>query len=135
MALLEKQLYVKNSTIPGAGKGLFTKKEITKGTRVLEYKGKITGWNNADHDDGNNMYLFYVRKDHVIDARKHKNSLARYTNDANGFTKMKGIRNNCVFVIDGLQVFVETTRDIPAGGEILVDYGKDYWVTLRNILK
>ena len=31
MALLEKQLYVKKSTIPNAGKGLFTKKFIPKG--------------------------------------------------------------------------------------------------------
>ena len=40
MALLEKHLFVKESTIPGAGKGLFTKVDIAKGSRVVEYKGR-----------------------------------------------------------------------------------------------
>ena len=44
MALLENQLVVKNSTLPGSGKGLFTKKMIPKGTRIVEYKGRITNW-------------------------------------------------------------------------------------------
>jgi uncharacterized protein len=38
MALLEKQLFIKISIIPGAGKGLFTRKPIAKGTRIVEYK-------------------------------------------------------------------------------------------------
>jgi len=38
MALLEKQLVVKRSAIPNSGKGLFTKKFIPKGTRIVEYK-------------------------------------------------------------------------------------------------
>ena len=33
MALLEKHLFVQESTIPGAGKGLFTKVEIPKETQ------------------------------------------------------------------------------------------------------
>ena len=36
MALLRKQLYIKKSGIPNAGKGLFTKKPIAKGTRIIE---------------------------------------------------------------------------------------------------
>lgn len=41
MALLEKHLYVKRSLLPGAGRGLFTKVPIKKGTRIVEYKGEI----------------------------------------------------------------------------------------------
>jgi hypothetical protein len=45
MALLEKHLFVDESTIPGAGKGLFnTNIEIEKGARIIEYKGRRTTW-------------------------------------------------------------------------------------------
>ena len=44
MPLLEKHLVIKRSKIPGAGKGLFTKKFIEKGTRIVQYKGKLTVW-------------------------------------------------------------------------------------------
>ena len=51
MAFLEKQLYVKKSTLPNAGKGLFTKKLIPKGTRIVEYKGKTRTWKEVQKDD------------------------------------------------------------------------------------
>jgi hypothetical protein len=40
MAFLEKQLYLKKSHLPGAGKGLFTRKAIAKGSRICEYTGQ-----------------------------------------------------------------------------------------------
>lgn len=132
MPLLESQLVVKRSTIPEAGKGLFTKKLIPKGTRIVEYTGKITKWKDVNHDDGKNMYIYYLKRYHVIDARGHKEVLARYANDARGLTRIKGFRNNCEYVNDGLRVFVHATRDIPAGGEIFVDYGKEYWQVIRH---
>jgi hypothetical protein len=135
MALLEKQLVVKESTIPGAGKGLFTLAAIPKDTRIVEYKGRITTWKAADHDGGMNFYLFCVKRYHTIDARPYKKAFGRYANDVNGPGKLKGAKNNCVFIIDGLKVFIESTRDIAAGDEIFVDYGKDYWKVLRKIFK
>ncbi len=132
MSLLESQLVVKRSTIPGAGKGLFTKKMIPKGTRIVEYTGKITTWKNVNHDDGRNMYIYYLKRYHVIDALHHEKVLARYANDANGLVKIKGIRNNSDYVTDGLRVFIHAAKDIPAGGEILVDYGKEYWQVVRH---
>ncbi|MDB5252342.1 MAG: hypothetical protein JWP27_1511 [Flaviaesturariibacter sp.] len=135
MALLEKQLVVKKSTLPGAGNGLFTKKFIPKDTRIVEYKGRITTWKEADHDGGMNFYLFCVKRNHTIDARPYKKALGRFANDVNGPGKIAGVRNNSVFVIDGLQVFIESTRDIPAGAEVFVDYGKDYWKVLKKIFR
>ncbi len=133
MALLEKQIQVKESSIPNSGKGLFTKLDIPKGTRIIEYKGRITSWKEADIDEGRNAYLFRVKSYHTIDARPTLKNLARYANDAKGFQKIKGLRNNCVYVIDGLQVFIESVKDIAAGEEIFVDYGKEYWdVMLKN---
>lgn len=131
MALLEKQLVVKPSTISGAGNGLFTRKFIPKGTRIVEYKGRITTWKDADHKDGKNGYIYYVKRNHVIDALPYKSALARYANDARGMKRIKGINNNAEYVEDGLQAFIEAKKDIPANKEILVGYGKEYWDVIR----
>jgi uncharacterized protein len=135
MALLEKQLYVKTSTIPGSGKGLFTRKFIPKGTRVVEYKGRISTWKDVKDEDGKNGYIFYVNRNHVINALPTLQHLARYANDARGLKKIKGILNNCDYVTDGLKAYIETKRDIPARSEIFVDYGKDYWKVIRENMK
>ncbi|MBS1597358.1 MAG: SET domain-containing protein [Bacteroidetes bacterium] len=135
MALLEKNLIIKRSRIGGAGKGLFTKKFIPKGTRIVEYKGAANTWKNVDDKNGRNGYIFYINRNLVIDALRYKKALGRYANDARGLTKNKSLVNNCVYVVEHGKVFIESTRDIPAGAEILVDYGKDYWKAMRYNLK
>ena len=133
MALLAKQLIVKKSTLPNAGKGLFTKKFIPKGTRIIEYKGKIRTWKEAAHED--NGYIYYVNRNHVIDAKPYPKALARYANDARGLVRIKGILNNSDYIQDGKRVYITSKKDIPAGGEILVGYGKEYWDVIRHNLK
>jgi hypothetical protein len=135
MALFEKHLYVKKSTIPNAGKGLFTKVAIPKGSRIVEYKGRITKWKEVKDDDGKNGYIFYVNRNHVIDALPTKQHLARYANDAKGLTRIKGLRNNCDYITDGLKAYIESHKNIPAYSEIFVDYGPDYWKTIRENIK
>ena len=135
MTLLEDQLVVKESTLPGSGKGLFTKIFIPKGTRIIEYRGKITTWKDVDHQDGSNGYIFFVRRNHVIDGKPFKKEKARFINDARGITRVKGITNNSQYIKDGLRIFVEATKNIPAGNEIFVDYGKEYWDTVKKNAK
>jgi SET domain-containing protein len=130
MALLEKYLFVKKSTIPNAGKGLFTKIFIPKGTRIVEYKGRRTVWKEVK-DNHENGYLYTINNNNVIDAGKTLSALARYANDAKGITRVKGINNNCIYVNDNLRAYIESTRDIEPGGEILVDYTKEYWDVMR----
>lgn len=132
MALLEKQLEVKKSTIPGAGQGLFTKILIEKGTRIVEYKGRLTKWKEVENDYKNG-YIYSINARDVIDAKTYKKALGRYANDACGIVKKKGIPNNSRYVSDGLKIYIEAIKDIPAGSEILVAYGKEYWdVTRKN---
>lgn len=135
MAFLEKQLYIKESTIPNAGSGLFTSVAIPKGTRIAEYKGKITNWEDANHQDGLNPYIYFVNENHVIDSLNHKKTPARYANDAKGMKKIKGINNNAEYAEEGVRVFIDATKDIPADSEILVGYGKEYWDVLKENLK
>ena len=134
MAFLEKQLEIKDSNIPGSGKGLFTKEFIPKGTRITEYTGRIRTWKEVENDD-TNYYIFYVTRNRIIDAQRRKKSLARYINDAKGLQKIKGLHNNVEFVRDRGKVFVEATRNIPAGAELFVSYGKEYWQVIRKNIK
>jgi uncharacterized protein len=135
VALLEKQLYVKKSGIPNSGMGLFTKKAIPKGTKIVEYKGRKSAWKDVKDEDGKNGYIFYINRNHVIDALPHKSALARYANDARGLVKIPGIKNNADYVIDGLKAYIESKKPIEAGQEIFVDYGKDYWKVIRENIK
>ena len=134
MALLEKQLEIRESNIPGAGKGLFTNEFIPKGTRIIEYKGRIRTWKDAQNDS-ENYYILYVTRNHIIDANKRKKSLGRYINDAKGLRKIKGLNNNTEFKREGLRIFVEAIKDIPEGSELFVGYGKDYWDVVRANMK
>lgn len=124
-------LFISKSGIPGAGKGLFTSVPIAKGSLIIEYTGKITTWDKVKHD-AHNKYIYFVNEEHVIDAKRMTKAIARYANDAQGFTKVKGLQNNSVFVNINGKVFIKATSNIPTGSEILVDYGKDYWDTVRK---
>lgn len=131
MIIPENKLTVKRSILPGAGKGLFTKVFIAKGTKVAEYKGTITTWKEVDHKEGANGYIYYVKRNYVIDARPHPDAIARYANDAKGLHRLKGVTNNAEYVEEGLKVFIVAKKDIDPGSEILVDYGKEYWKVIR----
>jgi SET domain-containing protein len=127
MPFLSNQLFIRRSSLPSGGRGLFTSKMIRKGDRIIEYKGKITTWKEADHRKGNNGYIYFLSRNHVLDAFTYKKALGRYANDARGMGRKKGLRNNAAYESVGLKVFIDATKDIPAGSEILVGYGKEYW--------
>ena len=72
-----ENLVVKKSTLPGAGKGLFTKVFIPKGTRVIEYKGEVLTWKEVEKmADDRNGYVFYFSSKYCLDAWKTKKSIA-----------------------------------------------------------
>ncbi|MCW3088519.1 MAG: nuclear protein [Sediminibacterium sp.] len=134
MALLEKDLVIKRSTLPRAGKGLFARRLIRKGTRIVEYKGRIRTWKEITGENGFNGYVYYINRNHVIDAKKNT-AKARYANDAKGVSNKTGVRNNAQYEEDGRRVYITATKDIPPGAEILVGYGKEYWDIVRENAK
>lgn len=101
----------------------------------MEYKGDITTWKEVDHEDGDNGYIYFVKRNHVIDALRTPEALARYANDARGIARVKGLSNNSEYKEEGLRVYITSIKDIPAGGEILVEYGKEYWKVIRHNIK
>lgn len=135
MAFLEKNLIVKKSKLPKAGKGLFTKVDIPKGTRLVEYKGRIQPWREVKDEDGINGYLMYINRNVVINGLTAMKSLARYANDAGGLVRLEGVRNNSEFISEGKRCYIDATRNIKAGEEIFASYGREYWTLIKKLKK
>ena len=132
MAYLEKHLYIRRSLLPKAGKGLFTSVLIPKGTRIVEYKGEILTWKEAEAmADDRNGYVFYIFSKYVIDAWATRQHVARYANDAKGLTRIKGLSTNAEYKVHKKRCFITAIKDIPADTEIFVEYGKEYWDAIR----
>lgn len=133
----QKHLLVKKSLLPKAGKGLFTKSPIKKGEAVIEYKGEIINWKEYQVrvDENKDGYLFYINKNRCIDAFPTPQHMARYANDAAGLSRVKGLKNNCVYKVRDNKCYIVATRDIEAGAEIFVDYTKEYWDCVRFNIK
>ncbi|MFN0189454.1 MAG: SET domain-containing protein [Bacteroidia bacterium] len=130
---LERQLEVKVSQLPATGKGLFTKIDIQKGTRIVEYKGFLHRWKDVKHEDGYNGYLLYIHSNAVINAEGTLKLMGRYANDANGIVKIDGLRNNSEYVTVGSRCFITATKNIKKGEEIFVKYGNEYWDLVKKI--
>jgi SET domain-containing protein len=130
-------LYVKKSGLPGSGKGLFTKDPIKKGAVVVEYEGECIPWSECLKREqvGKGGYFMYVTSKHCIDARPTKEKLARYANDAKGFTKVDGVKNNAFYEMRGKRVFIVARKFIPENSEVFVGYGKEYWDTLKDTIR
>lgn len=130
-------LVVKKSQLPSAGKGLFTTKDIKKGSKIIEYRGEVIDWKEyckrvKEDKDG---YLAFISRKKCIDAYNTPQYKARYANDAEGLIKIKGIKNNAEYQIIDDKVYIVATRDIKAGEEIFVSYSKDYWNALKYNIK
>lgn len=132
MKVIDQYLKVKRSTLPGTGKGLFTTVAIPRGTVIAEYKGKVTTWKDADHRNGENLYVFYVTRNNVIDANGNRKAFAHFANDAKGPKRVKGVVNNAEYIVKNKRVFISALKDIPPNGEIFVGYGKEYWEALKQ---
>lgn len=132
MALFDKHLFVNKSTLPGAGNGLFTRVSIPKGSLIVEYKGRVMTWKQVEAmADDRIGYVFYINSKHVIDAWAFKRSKARYANDARGLYRKPEITNNSEYHVFKKRCFIKATKNIPAGSEIFVGYGAEYWQVIR----
>jgi uncharacterized protein len=101
------------------GRGVFAVQPIKKGTRLIEYLGERVSHAEADrrYDDkksyDNHTFLFIVDKHTVIDAGVGGND-ARFINHS--------CDPNCEAINDRKRIFIEATKTIPAGTELVYDY-------------
>ena len=114
---------VSRSWIPAAASGLFANKQIKKGQVLTCYVGEICITKDAikRYDKS---YLMRLGSNVYIDSLNCPLSLARYINDCRtptgyNVTFLKSPSEFCAWVI--------STRDIAAGEELFVDYGRWYW--------
>jgi hypothetical protein len=101
------------------GKGVFARRDIPKGTRIVEYLGdrishKEADERYADHDpNDNHTFLFIVDRKTVIDGGVKGND-ARFINHS--------CDGNCESEIEKGRVYIEAIRDIKKGEELGYDY-------------
>ena len=105
---------------PIHGLGAFARKDIPKGTRIIEYTGeKIT---NAEADrrydddsmENHHTFLFILNSKECIDAAYEGNE-ARFINHC--------CDPNAEAFIPRGKIWIEAIKDIPKGAEIAYDYG------------
>lgn len=110
---------------------MFTRIPVAKGERIIEYKGLVTTFKKIQENAAINPYVYFVNRNHVIDAMPFPDSLGRYANDADGIVMMPGCTNNAKFIVVNKKVYFEAIADILPGAEIFVSYGKGYWDTIK----
>lgn len=102
------------------GLGLFATTEIKKGTRIVEYFGRMLDCKIKAQDDIENKYLFELNGRWTIDGSARRN-LARYANHS--------CRPNAESDVQprNRKVYIQAIKTIQPGDEITYDYGKDYF--------
>ncbi len=136
-------LLISDSTIPACGKGLFTLKRIKKGEKICQFGGRLIGnkefskilkaieKGNYNLESAN--YYISLSSGLILDSYE-SDCYARYANDAEGFTKIDGFKNNAIIIEgeDQVSAYLQAKNDIPKGSEIFTAYGKSYWVSFKK---
>lgn len=101
------------------GKGVFARRLIRAGTRIVEYRGERITTEEADArypDDPSvpyHTFLFALDDEWVVDAA-YGGNLARWVNHS--------CDPNCEVVIEDGRLYIESIRDIEPGEELAYDY-------------
>ena len=98
--------------------GLYASKDIKKGTKIIEYKGKIISTKHSaidpKFDNSKAIYLFNLNKRYDLDG-DFKFNIARLINHS--------CDPNCEVLGEGLKVWVYAMKNINKGDELSYDYG------------
>ena len=106
-------------------RGLFAKKDIKSGTKVIEYIGKLISKRqskeNSKFDNRKAIYLFYLNNKYDLDGDFTYN-IARLINHS--------CSPNCEVEKNGLKLWIKSIKNIKKDEELSYDYGfgfdKDY---------
>lgn len=152
--LFKTHLEVKLSTIPGAGNGVFTLRDIKNGEPVCYYAGhdEPMGKNSTDPYAIHHQFNGTIRVGYRFAEGTH--GVGQLMNDAasldftvlplneNGLFSIKSMKNlenaynkhsdenmNVGYTKDGEEYVIYSRREIKAGEELFISYGSEYWVT------
>lgn len=115
---------VRQSTIPGAGLGLFAVRRIPKGTFLFNYDGdrlSTAEYTERYAEIGFGPYAIELTAHVIIDARRTDAGVARFICSYHG----SGKKPNVQYVSTGQCVEVWTIAPIEPGDELLADYGEE----------
>ncbi len=108
-------------------RGLYANKDIKKGVKIIEYKGKVITRKKAEEDpkfdNDKDIYLFNLNKKYDLDG-DFKFNTARLINHS--------CEPNCEVSGTGLKVWVYAIKDIKKNEELSYDYGFGYDKDYKN---
>jgi uncharacterized protein len=122
-------LYIQNSTIEGAGLGLFTAIDIHCDEVITFFKGKILTQKQITVRINKNVdqYFINLRDGSVMDSKETR-CFAKYANDAEGKSPSTFRNNAFITLNEDDKVCLVALRKIKIGDEIFCGYGKKYWL-------
>ena len=107
--------------------GLYANCDISRGTKIIEYKGKIVSVKQTDsnpkYDNNKAIYLFNINKRYDLDG-DFKFNTARLINHS--------CDPNCEVFGSGLKVWVFAMKNIKKDEELSYDYGFSYDADYKN---
>ena len=116
---------IKKSNIDN--KGLVASKDIKKGIKIIEYKGKLISKreseDNPKFDNSKRIYIFEINNRYDLDGDFYFNT-ARLINHS--------CSPNCEVVGKGLKLWIESIKDIKKGEELSYDYGFSFDEDFKN---
>lgn len=131
-------LSIKKSQLPFAGHGLWAEKDFKRGEVIVKYDGEYITWKECERRNtaqtGYGGYYLFITKKRCIDAQYSEWAQGRYANDAAGLSRVEGLRNNARYEIINKEAYIMASRNIKAGEEIFVSYGRSYWKTMKEVL-
>ena len=102
-------------------KGLYSNCAIKKGTKIIQYKGKVITRKKAEidpkFDNGKAIYLFNLNNKYDLDG-DFKYNIARLINHS--------CNPNCEVTGSGLKIWVYSIKNIKKDEELSYDYGFSY---------
>ncbi|MGV9004775.1 SET domain-containing protein-lysine N-methyltransferase [Flavobacterium sp.] len=121
-------LYIENSQLANAGKGLFTAIEIYKDEIISFFKGEILEKLEADYRSTNNQDKYFILMlDGTILDSMNVDCFAKYANDTAAFQENDFQNNSKIALDDDNNVCLIATKNIKCFEEIFCSYGKKYW--------
>ena len=121
-------LYIQDSQITNAGKGLFTAIDIYPNEIISLFKGEILTDKEAQKrvSDGNDRYFINMLDGSILDSM-NVDCFAKYANDAEAFSKLEFKNNSKITLDDDDNVCIVATKKIKSQQEIFCSYGVKYW--------
>ena len=116
---------IKKSKIDNKGRGLYATRNIKKGTKIINYLGKIITNKEVEesnkYDNKKPIYLYTLNKKYTLDGDFAWNTAGLVNHSCD---------NNCDYNGKGLKIWITAIRNIKKGEEFTCDYGfgfdKDY---------